>query len=67
MQPPIGWDAIPVRHVSSETGHGRDEVRPIKTMLAPANPGIPYARQVMLIEQYVTDRAIGRKSAVAVV
>jgi hypothetical protein len=54
------------RPPSSDTGQGRDELRLIKTMPAPANPGFPYARQVMLIERYVTDRATGRKSAVAV-
>jgi predicted transposase YbfD/YdcC len=61
----LPWSAAPV-HTTTDTGHGRIERRTIQVLPAPVDAGFPGAAQVFLIERYVTDRATGRSSAVAV-
>jgi predicted transposase YbfD/YdcC len=61
----LPWSAAPV-HTATDTGHGRIERRTIQVLPAPENVSFPGAAQVFLIERYVTDRATGRSSAVAV-
>jgi len=52
----LDWARLPVRHVTEEAGHGRRERRTIQVMNAPAciKARFPHARQVALIERYVT-------------
>jgi predicted transposase YbfD/YdcC len=61
----LAWSAAPV-HTTTDTGHGRIERRTIQVLPAPADVGFPGAAQAFLIERYVTDRATGQISAVAV-
>jgi predicted transposase YbfD/YdcC len=50
----LPWPAAPVQHVMKDRGHGRDEVRTIQVLPAPA--GIfPHAAQAFLIERHVAD------------
>jgi predicted transposase YbfD/YdcC len=62
----VDWEKIPVGWVEEDKAHGREERRVIKTAPAPAGLGFPHAKQVMLIERYVTDTKTGKKTAVAV-
>jgi predicted transposase YbfD/YdcC len=62
----LPWEDTPLGWMTADRGHGRDEVRTIKVLPAPEDLGFPGARQVILIERYVTDRKTGRQSAVAV-
>jgi predicted transposase YbfD/YdcC len=62
----LAWEEVPLGWMTADRGHGRDEIRTIKVMPAPPGLRFPGARQVMLIERYVTDRKTGKKSAVAV-
>jgi predicted transposase YbfD/YdcC len=52
----LEWKKIPVQHETTETGHGRRERRTIQVMDAPDHirKRFPHARQVALIERYVT-------------
>ncbi|MGH3555165.1 MAG: ISAs1 family transposase, partial [Mycobacterium sp.] len=52
----LDWGSVPVQHVTEEKGHGRRERRTIQAMDAPAHirRRFPHARQVALIERYVT-------------
>ena len=52
----LDWAAVKVRHEITETGHGREERRTIQVMDAPEEVRalFPHARQVALIERYVT-------------
>jgi predicted transposase YbfD/YdcC len=52
----IGWAKIPVQHACEESGHGRRERRTLQVADAPANirKRFPHARQVALVERYVT-------------
>lgn len=52
----LDWTKVPVQHQSTEHGHGRRERRTIQVMDAPAHirRRFPHARQVALIERYVT-------------
>jgi predicted transposase YbfD/YdcC len=52
----LDWKSVPVQHVTDEKGHGRRERRTIQVMDAPAHitKRFPHARQVALIERYVT-------------
>jgi len=61
----LPWSAAPV-HTTTDTGHGRIERRTIQVLPAPVDVGFPGAAQVFLIERYITDRATGQISAVAV-
>jgi predicted transposase YbfD/YdcC len=56
------WASVPVRHVTQDKGHGRRERRTIQVMDAPAHvrARFPHARQVALIERYVT-RTVRKK------
>lgn len=60
----LDWAAVPVQHEVTETGHGRHERRTIQVMDAPAHvkKRFPHARQVALIERYVTRTARKRKN-----
>lgn len=62
----LAWDAEPTAFMTTGRAHGRDELRTIKVLPAPPGLGFPDAKQVMLIERYVTDRKTGKQSAVAV-
>lgn len=59
----LGWAAVPVQHETSETGHGRKERRTIQVMDAPEQVRalFPHARQIALIERYVTRKVRKRK------
>jgi predicted transposase YbfD/YdcC len=59
----LDWAKIPVQHETRENGHGRRERRTIQAMDAPAHvrERFPHARQVALIERYVTRTVRVRK------
>ena len=59
----LDWKSVPVQHVTEEKGHGRRERRTIQVMDAPAHIAkrFPHARQVALIERYVTRAVRVRK------
>jgi predicted transposase YbfD/YdcC len=59
----LDWNAVPVQHETREKGHGRREHRTIQVMDAPAHirRRFPHARQVALIERYVTRTTRVRK------
>ncbi len=59
----LDWKAVPVQHVTNDKGHGRRERRTIQVMTAPAHirKRFPHARQVALIERYVTRTVRVRK------
>jgi predicted transposase YbfD/YdcC len=59
----LDWASVPVRHATEEKGHGRRERRTIQVMNAPAHitRRFPHARQVALIERYVTRTVRERK------
>jgi len=61
----LPWSTAPV-HTTTDTGHGRTERRTIQVLPAPVDVDFPGAAQAFLIERYVTDRATGQISAVAV-
>ena len=52
----LDWASVPVQHATEEKGHGRRERRTIQAMNAPEHirKRFPHARQVALIERYVT-------------
>jgi predicted transposase YbfD/YdcC len=52
----LDWAKIPIQHATEEKGHGRRERRTIQVTDAPAHvrKRFPHARQVALIERYVT-------------
>jgi Transposase len=57
----LDWEAAPVQHVSTDTGHGRREKRTIRVLDVPADVDFPYARQVFLIER-TTERMVYRRA-----
>ncbi len=59
----LDWAPVPVQHVTEEKGHGRRERRTIQVMAAPAHIArrFPHARQVALVERYVTRTVRVRK------
>jgi len=59
----VDWAAVPVAHASTDTGHGRKEERTIQVTDAPARiqAVFPHARQVFLIERYVTRKVRKRR------
>jgi predicted transposase YbfD/YdcC len=59
----LDWASVPVQHATEEKGHGRRERRTIQAMNAPAHitNRFPHARQVALIERYVTRTVRVRK------
>jgi predicted transposase YbfD/YdcC len=59
----LDWARVPVQHATEEKGHGRRERRTIQVMDAPAHitARFPCARQVALIERYVTRTVRARK------
>ena len=59
----LDWKSVPVQHVTEDKGHGRRERRTIQVMDAPAHIAkrFPHARQVALIERYVTRAVRVRK------
>jgi predicted transposase YbfD/YdcC len=59
----LDWAAVKVQHETAETGHGREERRTIQVMDAPEQIKalFPHARQVALIERYVT-RKVRKRS-----
>jgi hypothetical protein len=60
----LDWAAVPVQHEVTGTGHGRHERRTIQVMDAPGHikKRFPHARQVALIERYVTRTTRKRKN-----
>jgi predicted transposase YbfD/YdcC len=64
----LPWPQIAVEHATIDRGHGRIEVRTIRTL--PATPAIaglfPHAAQVFLLERYIYDTAGKPLGAVAV-
>lgn len=52
----LDWAKVPIQHQTKEQGHGRRERRTIQVTNAPAHirKRFPHARQVALIERYVT-------------
>ncbi len=61
----LDWASVPVQHATEEKGHGRRERRTIQVMDAPAHVArrFPHARQVALIERYVTRTVRVRKAS----
>jgi predicted transposase YbfD/YdcC len=59
----LDWASVPVQHATEEKGHGRRERRTIQVTDAPApiSARFPHARQVALIERYVTRTVRARK------
>jgi predicted transposase YbfD/YdcC len=59
----LDWAKVPVQHATEEKGHGRRERRTIQVMNAPEHirGRFPHARQVALIERYVTRTVRVRK------
>jgi predicted transposase YbfD/YdcC len=59
----LDWAKVPVQHATEEKGHGRRERRTIQVTDAPAHirRRFPHARQVALIERYVTRTVRVRK------
>ncbi len=59
----LDWGKVPVQHETREKGHGRRERRTIQVMDAPEHirKRFPHARQVALIERYVTRTVRVRK------
>ncbi|MGH3231113.1 MAG: ISAs1 family transposase [Streptosporangiaceae bacterium] len=59
----LDWAAVPVSHQSEEKGHGRREKRTIQVLDATEEIRalFPHARQVFLIERYVTRKVRKRK------
>ncbi|MFY1636778.1 ISAs1 family transposase [Solwaraspora sp. WMMB335] len=64
----LPWQAIAVEHATIDRGHGRIEVRTIRTLPAtPTTVGLfPHAEQVFLLERYIYDIAGNLLGAVAV-
>lgn len=64
----LPWHLIAVEHATIDRGHGRIEVRTIRTL--PATPAIaglfPHAAQVFLLERYIYDTTGKPLGAVAV-
>ena len=64
----LPWAQIAVEHATIDRGHGRIEIRTIRTL--PATPAIadlfPHAAQVFLLERYIYDTAGKPLGAVAV-
>lgn len=64
----LPWPQIAVEHATVDRGHGRIEVRTIRTL--PATPAIaglfPHAAQMFLLERYIYDTAGKPLGAVAV-
>lgn len=61
----LPWDQVPVAHAQTGRGHGRITTRTIQVLPAPEDLPFPHARQVWLIERYVSDLAGKPLSAVA--
>jgi len=60
----LPWSSVSVQHVMKDRGHGRDEVRTIQVLAAPA--GIfPHAAQAFLIERHVADLRGNPRSDIA--
>ena len=59
----LDWASVPVQHATEEKGRGRRERRTIQVTDAPAHitRRFPHARQVALIERYVTRTVRVRK------
>jgi len=59
----LDWNSVPVQHTTAERRHGRWERRTIQVMDAPQHirDMFPHARQVALIERYVTRTVRKRK------
>ena len=59
----LDWAAVPVSCQVTGTGHGRTEKRTIQVMDAPGHIAamFPHARQVFLIERYVTRKVRKRR------
>jgi len=59
----LDWKSVPVQHATEDKGHGRRERRTIQVMNAPAHitRRFPRARQVALVERYVTRTVRVRK------
>ncbi len=59
----LDWAAVPIGHQTTQTGHGRSERRTVRAMDAPDHVRslFPHARQVFLIERYVTRKVRKRR------
>ena len=59
----LDWASVPVAHNSAGSGHGRKETRTIQVLDAPAHiqAMFPHARQIFLIERYVTRKVRKRR------
>ena len=59
----LDWASVPVSHQVTGTGHGRTEKRTIQVIDAPEQVRalLPHARQVFLIERYVTRKVRQRR------
>ncbi len=59
----LDWNAVPIGHHATETGHGRTERRTIQVTDAPdhVRSMFPHVAQVFLIERYVTRKVRKRR------
>lgn len=62
----LDWNQIPIGWTTYDNGHGRNEIRTIQVMPAPAGTRFPHVKQVFLIERHVYDLAWKPTSTVAV-
>jgi len=60
----LPWAGVPVQHVMKDRDHGRDELRTIQVLPAPAGL-FPHAAQVFLIERHVRNLDGSPRSAIA--
>jgi predicted transposase YbfD/YdcC len=60
----LPWQTVPVQHLMSDRGHGRDETRTIQVLPAPAEM-FPHAAQAFLIERHVRNLDGSPRSAIA--
>ncbi|WP_327586187.1 ISAs1 family transposase [Nonomuraea sp. NBC_00507] len=62
----LAWNQAPIEWTTYDNGHGRNEIRTIQVLPAPAGTRFPHVKQVFLIERHVYDLAWKPLSTVAV-
>jgi predicted transposase YbfD/YdcC len=62
----LPWKDVPIGWMTYDRGHGRQEIRTIQVLPAPAGIRFPHAAQVFLIERHVYDLTGQHCSSIAV-
>jgi predicted transposase YbfD/YdcC len=62
----LAWRGVPIGWCTYDRGHGRQEIRTIQVLPAPAGLKFPHVKQVFLIERHIRDLAGKEISNVAV-